>query len=70
MCGYSEKSDLRKIYTIECIYQKEEKTKINNLTFQILEKEQKIKSKERTRRKIIKISAALNQTEYRKTIEK
>lgn len=51
---------------------KEERSKIINLSFQFrkLEEEEQIKSKERRRKEIIKITAEINELENRKSIDK
>jgi hypothetical protein len=65
--GHSKGSTKRKVYSHECIYQKDRK--ISNdlmLHLKLLEKQEQAKAKRSRRREIIKIRAKINEIETNK----
>jgi hypothetical protein len=63
--GHNKVSPERKVYSIECIHQRTERSQINDVTVQLklLEKQEQTNPKISRRKEIIKIRAEINEIE-------
>jgi hypothetical protein len=66
--GHCKGSPDRKVYSHECIYQRTERSQINDLTLQLklLEKQEQTNPKTSRRKEVIKIRAEINEIATKK----